>query len=222
MVIQGCLDTFRSEVETALRIFYAYEGIKKLLADQMYVDLINKNISFWRIYISSVQTKLFIALGRLYDDSRDSFSFKTFSRTCRDNFQEFDKAGLEARKRDGAAIKPDWLDDYLDKAYYPTIEDINTLFRLTRPHNDKFKGLYRSIRDKVFAHAVHTDSEAIANMFQGTDFEEIEAALTVLWSIYSQIWQLYNNGRQPSFSIESYPYKDEVVDGLKTVLLTTA
>ncbi len=206
------IETFRQEVETALRVFYAYDTMCKLLSEQRYVDLLNNNVHFWKIFLSSTQTKFFIAIGRLYDNSNDAFSFQSFIKVCRENIQEFNYESLEKRKRklDGSSNRPDWLDSYLRGAYFAQTEDIDALSRLARPFNKKMKGLYKEIRSKVFAHAIHTDEIAISNLFEDTQLDEIESALTALWSIYSQIGQLYHNGQKPTFEIEAYPYKDEV------------
>jgi len=222
MIIKKNLILCREEVETALRVFYAYEAISNLMTEQRYVDLVNKNICFWKIHLSALQTKIFIALGRLYDDSGDAFSFNKFIKLCRDNILEFGRDGLAIRKLELTAIRPAWLDSYLAEAYYATPADIDKLALLAKPFNRKLKGVYREIRSKVVAHAVHTDSETITSLFQGTNFGEIEEVLTAFWSIYTQIWNLYENGRPPSFTIGKYSYKDEVVDSVKSVLLSTS
>ncbi len=219
MTVGAHLETFREEVETAIRVFYAYEAMFKLLSEQQHVDLVNNNIYFWKIFLSSVQTKLFIALGRLYDDSNGTFSFQTFIRICRGNIEEFGHESFEKRRLIDYATRPDWLDGYLQGAYFARVEDIDTLARLARPFNKRMKGLYKEIRNRVFAHAIHTDKIAISNLFEGTNFKEIEDALTTLWSIYSQVWQLYHNARQPTLEIESYPYKAEVYDSVKTAVV---
>ena len=213
------LDSLRQEVETAIRVFYAYETMSKLLSEQQYVDLVNKNVYFWKIFLSSVQTKLFIALGRLYDDSNDAFSFHKFVKACRKNIKDFSYESLEKRKLEGSSTRPEWLDDYLRDAYFAKIEDIDALSRLARPFNKKMKGLYKEIRSKVFAHAIHTDVIVISNLFGGTNFKEIDGALTTLWSIYWQVWQLYHNGLHPTLKIEPYPYKDEVVNAIRTAVI---
>ncbi len=218
MIIGTHLETFRGEVETAIRVFYAYEAMAKLLSEQQYVNLANKNADFWIIFLSSTQTKLFIALGRLYDDSNDAFSFQSFIKKCRENIEEFGRESFEKRRLSDYDTRPDWLDDYLSNGYFGKVEDIDVLSRLARPFNKKMKGLYKEIRSKVFAHAIHIDKIVISNLFEGTNFEEIDNALKALWSIYWQVWQLYNNARQPTFEIESYPYKDDVANCIRAAL----
>ena len=219
MTVGTHLEIFRGEVETAIRVFYAYEAMSKLLSEQKYVNLANNNADFWIIFLSSAQTKIFIALGRLYDDSNDAFSFQSFIKTCKENIEEFGRESFEKRRLSDYVNRPGWLDGYLSDAYFGRVEDIDALARLARPFNKKMKGLYKEIRSKVFAHAIHTDKIIISNLFEGTNFEEIDNALKALWSIYSQIWQLYNNARQPTLEIETYPYKAEVYDGVKTAVI---
>lgn len=55
MVMKEYLKLCREEVETALRVFYAYETIQKLMSEQRYVDLVNKNVYFWKIHLSALQ-----------------------------------------------------------------------------------------------------------------------------------------------------------------------
>ncbi len=204
------IERLRHEVETTIRVFYAYVKVNQLLSEKQYVSLINKNVHFWKIFLSSTQTKLFIALGRLYDDSNNAFSFHSFMKTCRENITDFNRDNYEKRRLKEYTERPEWLDDYLKDAYFAQVEDINKLSKLAKPYNKIMKGLYKEIRSKVFAHAIHTDKAVIANLFEGTDLEEIENALKTLWSIYSQIWQMYHNVQKPTFNIEEYPYKDEV------------
>lgn len=219
MVVKSNLKIMREEAETALRVFYAYQAISNLLTEERYVRLVNNNVHFWRIFISSTQTKLFMALGRLYDNSGDAFSFHKFVKLCRETIYEFGREYLEARKMEGTQVRPSWLKKYLDEAYYATAEDIQKLAKLAKPYNKKLKGVYQEIRDKVFGHAVHTDAEVVSALFRDTNFDEIEQVLTAIWSFYSQVWMLYENGHEPSFKIQPYPYKDEVIDSIKAALL---
>jgi hypothetical protein len=219
MILGTHIEAFREEVETAIRVFYAYEAMSKLLSEQLYVNLVNHNVYFWKIFLSSVQTKLFIALGRLYDDSNDAFSFQSFIKTCRENIEEFGRESFEKRRLSDYTTRPDWLDNYLSDAYFAKVEDIDALARMARPFNKKMKGLYKEIRSKVFAHAIHTDQIVISNLFEGTNFEEIDSDLTALWSIYSQARQLYHNAHQPTLKIEAYPYKDEVDECVRIAVI---
>ncbi len=206
------INRLRHEVETAIRVYYAYVKVNQLLSEQKHVDLINKNVHFWKIFLSSTQTKLFIALGRLYDDSNDSFSFHSFMKTCRDNIKEFSRDNFEKRTQNEYSERPEWLDERLRTAYFAETGDLDKLAKLAKPYNNKMKGLYKEIRSKIFAHAIHTDETVIANLFQETNLEEIENALKTLWSVYGQIWQMYHNGQKPTYNIEEYHYKDEVND----------
>jgi hypothetical protein len=219
MSLKVHIESLRREVETTIRVFYAYESMAKLLSEQQYVDLVNNNVYFWKIFLSSIQTKLFIALGRLYDDSNDAFSFRNFMKICRENIKEFGQDYLEKRKLNGSSTRPEWLDDYLKDAYFAVTGDIDALAKLARPFNKKMKGLYKEIRSKVFAHAIHTDAIVISNLLEDTNLHEIESALTALWSIYSQVWQMFENGRKPTLEIEPYPYKDEVTNCVKFAVM---
>jgi hypothetical protein len=115
----------------------------------------------------------------------------------------------------GEPDRPKWLDGYLDNICYAELEDIDRLARLARPYNRRMKELYLEIRNKVFAHAILHD-EAALDLLADATYAEIENALTALWSIYDQVWQLaYNGSRNVTFEIRPYPYKQQVHEAVK-------
>ncbi len=47
------------------------------------------------------------------------------------------------------------------------------------------------------------------------DLEEIEKTLKTLWSIYLDVSQMYNVGREPCFSIQEYGDKNKMIDSIR-------
>lgn len=72
------------------------------------------------------------------------------------------------------------------------------------------KGVYTTVANEIFAHAVYTRYPVIYDLMKNLEFEEVEKALNSIWHVYAQIWQLYENGRQPEARIMQYPYKGDV------------
>jgi hypothetical protein len=218
MSLDSDIVKFGKEVETALRVFYAYKSANELLSQG--TNLFYKNPHFWMIFVGSVQRTLFISLGRLYDPGNDAFTFRKFIKGCKDNIKEFgrnyvEKRKIESLRRQGELGRPEWLDGFLNNACYAELEDIDRLATLARPYNRRMKGLYLQIRNKVFAHAILQD-EAALDMLADATFTEIENALTALWSIYDQVWKMaYNGKRNLTFEIRPYPYKQQVHEAVK-------
>lgn len=214
------LNTLRNEVETSLRTLYALRQFKTLLAEQKFVNEVNKNVYFWKIFESALSTKLFIGIRRLFDSSGDTFTMQSFIKDCIDHIELFSSVSLRNRKMDGSANAHEWIEDFMKDVYEPTTEDFKSLARLVKDNSKKMKGVYTDIASKVYAHAIHTDAKDIFKLSQDANFDEIENALTSIWHVYQQVWQMYENGRAPDLNIQRYPYIDEVIDSVNKHIFT--
>jgi hypothetical protein len=204
------LNTLRSEAESTIRTMYALQQFKALLANQEHVNRINENVHFWLIFESSLVTKLFIGIRRLFESKPDTFNFQRALNMIKNKIDEFRPAALEQRKLESQSGRPAWLDAYMAAVHTPTEADFDALGKLVRPSSKRMKRVYNDAASKIFAHAVHTDTTVISNLLADTNFDEIETALIAIWHFYEQVWQLYENGREPSLQISPYPYKEEV------------
>jgi hypothetical protein len=153
---------------------------------------------------------MFIGIRRLYENKGDTFNIQTFIEKCRDNIHLFSKEDLRKRKLSSDKDALSWIDSYMLDVYEPSTDDFNWLSALIKKNSKKINNLYVPAASKVYAHAVYTDHEEINAMLSGLEFGEIEVALTSIWHVYEQIWQLYENGRAPQFEIRQYPYREEV------------
>ncbi|MDS4028456.1 MAG: hypothetical protein RKO66_00035 [Candidatus Contendobacter sp.] len=208
------LKTLRNETESSLRVLYALRQFRMLLTEQKSVDELNKNIHFWKIFESALTTKLFIGLRRLYDSSGDTFTVQSFIKDCIDHVDQFSSVALRKRRMEESENAQEWIDGFMKNVHEPTVEDFKNLARLVKDKSKRMKGLYADIASKVYAHAIHTDTDEIFKLSQGANFDEIESALTSIWHVYQQVWQMYENGRAPEMSIGKYPYIEEVVDSI--------
>ncbi len=208
------IDNLRKETETTLRVLYALKQFRLFITKQEDVEKLNENADFWLIYESSLRTNLFVGIRRLYEGKYDTFNFHTFMFHCIKNVDLFSKESLRERKMAASANADEWIDDYMKDVYEPTEEDFKKLARGVRNNSKKMKGIYTEAASKIYAHAVHMDHATIASITNKLSFEEIEAALLSIWHTYDQIWQMYENGREPQFDIGSYPYEQEVIDSV--------
>ncbi|ANE57395.1 hypothetical protein [Methylomonas sp. DH-1] len=215
------LNTLRNEAESSLRALYALRQFRTLLTDHKSVNALNKNIHFWKIFESALTTKLFIGLRRLYDSSGDTFTVQSFIKDCIDHLDQFSSAALRKRKIEGSANAHEWIDGFMEDVHEPTAEDFKSLARLVKSSSKRMKGLYTDIASKVYAHAIHTDAHEIFKLSQGANFDEIESALTSIWHVYQQVWQMYENGRAPEMNTGKYPYIEEVVDSINRQVLVS-
>ncbi len=208
------IDKLRKETETTLRVLYALKQFRFFSTKQEYVDKLNKNADFWLIFETSLKTNLFLGIRRLYEGNTGTFNFQNFILQCIKNIEKFSKESLRTRKISGSANAKEWIDDYMATAYEPKKEDFKKLARVVRINSKKMKGIYTEAASKIYAHAIHMDNASIANITDQLSFDEMEIALTSIWHVYEQVWQIYENGRAPQFDIGNYPYEQEVIDSV--------
>ena len=208
------IDNIRKETETTLRVLYALRQFRLFLTKQEDVEKLNENVHFWLIYESSLRTNLFLGIRRLYEGKSDSFNFQKFIFYCIENVDKFSKESLRARKMADSSNADEWIDNYMQDVYEPTENDFKKLARGVRNNSKKMKGIYTEAASKIYAHAIHMDHASIASITDQLSFDEMESALLSIWHTYEQIWQMYENGREPQFDIGSYPYEQEVIDSV--------
>lgn len=212
------LETLRSEIETTIRAFYALRCLNELFREQKNVDEANKNVYFWKIFESSVLTKCFIGIRRLLENQSDTFCFQNFINNCKTNIEKFSLKELEQRKLNGAAVRPDYLDDYIKDAYQPEHNDFDLLAKFVKTNINRKKQHYLEIGSGIFAHAIHTDTITINAILSKIEFDEIENMLNSIWCVYQAVWSMYENGHKPTLELREYPYKDEVYSCIKVQL----
>lgn len=196
--INELLKEIDKEITVAAQAFFAWKSIHSVAAkDKNIVKAINTNALSWNIYLHSLQTTFFIAIGRIFDVNPQSCSIHLLFRQCTENIEKFHKSSLEQRKIDEAAgVRPDYLNTFLQNVYEPKEADFKKLkknvSRVQKCYEDKF----RRIRHKVFA---HNDSEYIANpgdLFANATIDDAEDILNTLYKVERVIWDLYTNGKE--------------------------
>jgi len=217
------LSLLRNETEITTRALNALEYFHHLLSDDAAVNIINENIYFWKQYEKAIITQIFIGIRRLFENQKDTFNFQTFINYCKTNIDEFSYASFEKRRLPDNIVRPKYLDDYMTHIYIPKEEDFNNLARVVRDNSKRIHGFYLNISSKIYAHAALTDFQEINTALRQVQIHEIEAGLSALWHVYEQIWNLYENGQEPSFSISCpYKFKSEVQRSLYKQIFGTA
>jgi len=208
------INNLRKEAETTIRVLYALKQFRHSITCKECVKKINKNTYFWQIYECSLRTNLFIGIRRLYENKNGTFNFQKFIEMCIANVDLFSKESLRKRKLENSKNANEWIDEYMSNTYEVSEDDFTSLSRLVKNNSKKMKSIYSNVASTIFAHAVHIDHEIMHEMMKDLDFDEIEKALNSIWHVYEQIWQMYENGREPYLEIKVYPYKKEVIDSV--------
>ena len=212
------LNLAREEVEIATESFYTYIEIHNQLSsnDSLY-RILNRNPSFWNIILHALQNTFIITLGRIFDDLPSSHSIHKVINNCLAHLELFSKAALAKRKMKNGN-KPDWLDKYLSNAFEPSVDDLRVFKKELSKHRKVFDPVYKDIRNKVVAHTEFKDSRQISDLFSGTQIGEIEKILYGLHDILDAIWELMQNGKEPTLGSKTYDYKDRISNTTRNVL----
>jgi hypothetical protein len=97
-----------------------------------------------------------------------------------------------------------------------TSADLEKIALEIEPADTKWKGVYKAIRDKVFA---HTDATKTAEeLFRGTLIGDIEDILHDLNKIRTTVFQLLENGRQYWIADDDRSYADPTIADTRALL----
>ena len=193
------LELFRTEAQSAIQFFYAWDAIRAVAKkDKAVFRLLNQAPLFWNTALGALQTAALVALGRVFDPDTKNYSVTRLLTLAHANLQIFSKAALAARKEALSASASNWIADYLKTAYVPKSSDFRRLKRYVSTKRRVYEDKYRPLRHKVFAHRGAKSGEEVSILFARTNLRELRQLLVFLGRLYEALWQLYFNGRKPA------------------------
>src|SRR5580698_5028326 len=93
------LHAFDDDVDEVVQCFYIWRTVHAAARKSRRVyDLLNRNAGFWVVALGSIQANSLIALGRIFDNSRDSHNIGRLLKLIERNPSIFSKAALRKRK----------------------------------------------------------------------------------------------------------------------------
>lgn len=192
------LELFRTEAQSAIQFFYAWDATHAIAAkDTSVVRLLNQAPLFWNTALGALQASTLVALGRVFDPNTNNHSVTRLLAFAHGNLDIFSKEALAARKRMLSANADEWLPEYLKAVYEPTSEDFRRLKRHVALRRKIYEQSYRPLRHKVFAHRGVATSAEVSELFAKTNLRELRQLLVFLGRLYEALWQLYQNGHKP-------------------------
>ena len=214
MDTKSWIDFTIKETESALTLLYSYMGFYESLRDDEVVAAANKNSEFWRTHSASLQHTLFLYLGRLSDDSSGCKSFSDFKTHCIKNASDFSESAFLKRRGDVLKINPNYLDD----SVFPNESDIGRLFSIATKHNGYLRAECKTIRSRVYAHAIYTEQHEYYHLFEKVKLGEIEEVLLALWSVSQHLWQSYQNAREITLELLAFPEKERIFNATRKAI----
>ena len=203
------LNTLRSEAESTIRALHALEQFTALRASPPAVKAMNKNVHFWLLFQSSLLTKVFIGIRRLFENDRDTFNFQTALNTMKSRLDEFLPQSSRGNSRASQSDQNGWT-----STWHKCIQPVKRT-------SMRYQGL--SVLTESLCKGSILPPPARSSR---TQFTRTHRRSTMRWpipiSVKSRLhWMLFGismsrcgkctrNGRKPSLQVSTYPYKKEV------------
>lgn len=215
---RNCQDLW-GEIEEAIAVFYTLEEITSLTAkDEAILECVQADALFWKVQVYTLQTTLFIVLGRIFDINDDAYSIHKLLRDTVRHVEFFSKDALRARKEQ-LDLTPEVLEGYFADVWIPDRPALKELKRALVPHAKRFTEVYLPLRHKFFAHNFVNDERAIADLFANTNRRELEETLLFVRDLIGLIQDLYVNGREPKLGQMTHErYREEITSSVRSVL----
>ena len=202
------LELFRTEAESAIQFFYAWDAVHAVAAkDKAVFRLLNQAPLFWNTNLGALQTSTLVALGRVFDPDPKNHSVTRLLALGHANLDIFSKHSLAGRKRKSSANADEWLPEYLENVYEPSSEDFRRLKRHLSDRRKIYEATYRPLRHKVFAHRGVATRVEVGELFAKTNIREMQKLLVFLGRFHEVLWQVYFNGRKPTLSPARFSVK---------------
>lgn len=131
---QNELRAFENDVDEVVQCFYIWRTVHAAARKSGRVyNLLNRNTGFWVVALGSIQANSLIALGRIFDNSRDSHNIGRLLKLVETSRVIFSKAALRKRKEKDLANALHLVDNSMKDVKEPTPSDFKWLdeFRKT-------------------------------------------------------------------------------------------
>ena len=207
-------DIIRNDVNAAMVSCYTHRAINDTaVADRKIYQRLNRHPDFWQVTSFSLQNSLFIVLARILDSDPKLHSIYQVLNATSAHPEFFNKAALRARKLGipGTAPNPPWLDEYVQKAWEPTVRDLRALKKVLAPHKTKFDDIYKPIRNQI-AHIIFKDEPSVESLYSRTLKTDIDEILCFLHNLVHAIWEMAYNASEPKLAGDNYGYAARVAE----------
>jgi hypothetical protein len=209
----------REEVETSAAAFYTFQEINRFALEggESYAKL-NRDARFWNLQVHGLHTAYFMGLGRLFDKRPDVDSLIHLLDATEANPGTFSKEALAERKRRAAGeASPEWLAQYLDRVWEPTVDDLREIRKEVEPSIRVYRHKYAAIRHKVFAHS-EKNQQLIAEAVERTVVAEVDTMFLDLLEVIDTLHALYDNGVKHERRVGPHRFAREVQERTLQVL----
>jgi hypothetical protein len=190
------LEIFRGEVSEAAQSYGSLAVGTLAKHDPRVVKRLNIAPLFWNTVLFSLQKSAILALGRVFQTDT-AHNAATLMREA-EQIDIFSKNALRRRKHQQSANAAEWIDEFLERAYVPSHDDIRRLRKEVGKWRGVYDTKYKPLRDKSLAHREFTnDADELHALIAKTKLGELKRMCLYLISLHDALRELYENGREP-------------------------
>ena len=193
------LENFGNEAKNAASYVYGEMAVQHAASkSRRLLNRLNRTPTFWLFSAAAFQTVAYISFGRIFDHN-SRYNVDVLLNTAEREIALFQRSALAERKRDGKATDPPWLQDYLNKAFYPALRDFKQLRAKVVQHRAVYERIIRPARNKYIAHRERHGHAEVQQLFGRGKLRELWRLTTFLLQLNKALWELLHNGRKPRF-----------------------
>jgi hypothetical protein len=190
------LDNFRNEAYAAAQYLYADMAVQHAASQsKKLLDRLNMTPSFWLIHSAGMQVATYVAIGRIFDTT-SRYNINALIDAFEANLNDFSRESLAERKRDVFVGHPERLAEYLDKAHFPTVRDVERLRSKVAEYRQIFDRAVKPVRHKYIAHREKREHNEVQALFSAGTNRELWRMVTFFYSMYLGLWDQYHNGKK--------------------------
>jgi hypothetical protein len=201
------LENFRHETIVAAQYLYAEMAVRHAASKSVrLLNRLNDTPRFWQVHMAATQTAAYVTLGRIFD-TKSNYNVNALLNSFEESLQLFSRQALETRKSEGSSKRPDWLDEYLSRAHYPTLRDVERLRGHVIRHREFYDRAVKPVRHKYLAHREKQEHAEVQELYSRGKVKEMWKAVTFLLALHEALSQQHMNGRKPVLKPIRYSVK---------------
>jgi len=191
------LDNFRHETAVAAQYLYSEMAVQHAASkSSKLLARLNDTPRFWQVHIAATQTATYVTLGRIFD-TKSNYNVDALLNCFEKDLPLFSRNSLEARKSEGHPERPEWLDAYLNRAHYPTQDDVERLKGHVKRHREFYDRAVKPVRHKYLAHREKQEQSDVQELYSQGKVKEMWRTVTFLLALHEALLQQHMNGRKP-------------------------
>lgn len=160
------------------------------------VDRLNLHGTFWNAVQQALLGSALVALGRMFDEDRDTHNIDGLLRYAEEKKGLFSRRALADRKV-ASGLSPAEAQVYVAGAWELPSGGLSTLRDEFEAKHKFFKEKVRPIRNRVLAHTERITQEVRDSLFTDLFMRPFEELIVFTLRLHRAMSQLYHDGRRP-------------------------